>query len=527
MLFFIIILASFLRIYKIDQVPPSISWDEAAVGYNAYTIANWGKDEWGNPFPFYFKSFEDDKHPVHIYSTAIFVKFLGLSDFSIRLPVAILGILNVILIFFLAKVFFSKNQVGLIAALFMAVSPYSLQFSRFNHEANFALFFFMLGLLLFFIGKERKNFLLSLSFLSLGISLLSYHSPKVVVPPVIFILAIFYYKDLLKIKKYTVMGCFFLLLIIAIIFFNPALLGTARIQQTAITEETIKDTPLFKKTNNEILGRIDVVWNRYLSYFSPQYLFISGDKNTKFSIQTVGAFYKLDVIFLIIGLIGLIKNISKKSFILLFWALLAPLPGSLSGGNEEVPHAARALFVMGSWNLISAYGFYLIVNLFKNTYLKIFIAGLVLILLGLMFKTYISDYYQKYPQKDAIRWQYGMKQAVEFVKEHNGYFQVYTTDIRFQPYIFFLYYLKTPLPEFQDAVVYNDDIEKRKYNLVSVFNDYHFGDWDPIESMPNPGVLYIISASQYDGLRHKNIFDVKKLIKYPDGSDAFFLVSYP
>ena len=53
---------------------------------------------------------------------------------------------------------------------------------------------------------------------------------------------------------------------------------------------------------------------------------------------------------------------------------------------------------------------------------------------------------------------------------------------------------------------------------------FYFGGWDPIESMPNPGVLYVVSSSQYDGLRHKTEFDVKKLIYYPDGSTAFFIV---
>ena len=77
----IIILAGFLRFYKLDQIPASLNWDEIAAGYNAYTIANWGADEYGNRFPIVFTSFGDDKHPVHIYLTAIVVKIFGLSDF--------------------------------------------------------------------------------------------------------------------------------------------------------------------------------------------------------------------------------------------------------------------------------------------------------------------------------------------------------------------------------------------------------------------------------------------------------------
>lgn len=521
----IVLLSSILRFYKLDAIPPALSWDEVANGYNAYTIANWGKDEWGKFLPSSFKSFEDDKHPVHIYLTAASVRLLGLSEFSTRLPSAIFGVLNVIVIFFLAKIFFESDTIGLLAAFFLTISPYALQFSRFNHEANFALFFFILGLLLFFLGKKEKIFLLPLSFLSFGISILTYHSSKVVVPPIILLLIILYFKELWKFKKYFFMSCAVLLLIAAVMWLNPTLLGTARIKQTAIPKERIESTNLFKKTHLQLLGRMEVAWQRYLAHLSSQYLFVSGDKNSKFSIQTVGAFYKIDALFLIVGFLTVLMKKSKKSLLLLSWAILAPIPPSISGGEGEVPHAARALFMMGSFHLISAFGFFAIINLVKKPYLKmaIFLTGLII--LGWLFKNYLVDYYQNYAKKEAIGWQYGMKQIVQYVKDHQDYIQIYTTDIRFQPYIFFLYYLKTPLPKYLETVTFTQDVEHRKYSLVSSFDKYHFGDWDPIESYPNLGVLYIVTPSQYDGLRHRSIFDVKKLIRYPDGSDAFYIVS--
>lgn len=524
-LLIIVLLSAILRLYKLDQIPPSLSWDEVANGYNAFTIANWGADEWGKVFPLSFKSFEDDKHPVHIYLTALSVRLFGLSEFSTRLPASLFGILNVVVIFFLAKIIFDSSLTGLFSALFLAISPYALQFSRFNHEANFALFFFMLGLLLFFLGKKKKNFLLPLSFLNFGISILTYHSSKVVIPPIILLLTILYFKDLRRLKKYFLTSCTIILLIIGLIWFNPALLGTARIKQTAIPKERIENTNLFKKTHLQLLGRLEVAWQRYLAHLSNQYLFISGDKNTKFSIQTVGAFYKIDVLFLIVGFLTIVKKKSKKSLLILSWAFLAPIPPSIAGGEGEVPHAARALFMMGSWHLISAFGFSTLISLVKKPYLKIGIFLMGIIILGWLFKDYINEYYQNYGRKHAIGWQYGMKQIVEYVKDHNGYIQIYTTDIRFQPYIFFLYYLKTPLPQYLETVAYNNDPEKRKYNLVTFFDKYHFGDWDPIESYPHLGVLYVVTPSQYDGLRHRSVFDVKKIIYYPDGGTAFYLVS--
>lgn len=526
----IILIAAALRLYKLDQIPPSISWDEAAVGYNAYTIANWGKDEWGRSFPLVFESFEDDKHPVHIYFTAVSVKLLGLSEFSTRLPSAIFGVANVVIIFYLGKIFFSSTLAGLIAAIFLAISPYAVHFSRFNHEANFALFFFMAGLLMFFRGIKEKPVYLPLSFLSFGISLLSYHSPKVVVPPLILLLVAFYFREFLQRRKYVLMAGVVVALIGLLMILNPALLGGARAKQAALARDKIIKTALYQRTGNELLARVEVVYDQYLLHLTPSYLFLSGSPNAKFNLQTMGYFYKIDALFLLIGLGGLWWGVffhqaqRKRYLVLLMWALLAPLPASLVG---EAPHPARALFMMGSWHLISAYAFYLIINLAKSWVIRYAVLAMGLLILGWLFKDYLGNYYFGYGTKHAIDWQYGMKQIVEYVKDRNGYSRVYTTDARSQPYIFFLYYLKTPLSEFLRTVVYNPDLEKKKYNLVTSFGKYHFGDWDPIDSPLTPGVLYAVTPSQYGGLRNRIVFDVKKLILYPDGGDAFFLVSYP
>lgn len=80
-LFFILLLSIFvfafiLRFYKLGEIPNGLYQDETAIGYNAYSILNIGKDEYGKDFPLYFKSFGDWKLPVYIYSTALSIKFL-------------------------------------------------------------------------------------------------------------------------------------------------------------------------------------------------------------------------------------------------------------------------------------------------------------------------------------------------------------------------------------------------------------------------------------------------------------------
>lgn len=517
----IVILAGFLRLYQIDKVPVSLSWDEAAVGFNAYTIASFGRDEYGKLLPPFFRSFGDDKHPVHIYATAAFVKLLGLSEFSTRLPSAVFGLLNVLLIFFLAKYMFSSEGLGLIAAFFLAISPYNIHFSRSNHEANFTLFFFMLGLTLFYRAIKKNGQLLPLSIFSFGLAFLAYHPSKVIVPVILLLLAVLYRKQIFKskfdsLKMISVVAIFALL-----VFLNPQLLGLARVSQTSLNDNDIKNTEAFRRTGNMMLGRLNLTLIQYSWHFSSQYLFISGDKNPRLSSQT-GQFYKVDVIFLLLGLVYLLYKRSKAGIVLLMWVLVAPLSSALV---KESPHAARAMYMMGSWNLVAALGLCTLFNLTKKRLFKVAILLLAVILLLNSLISYLAHYYGEYAKDKAIDWQYGMKQIAEYTGSHTEYSQVFMTDARSQPYIFFLYYLKPPLAEYLNSVIYNNSENNKSYNTVSAFDRYYFGGWDPIESFPNQGVLYILTPSQYDGLRFRLAFEVKKIIYYPNGTTAYYLVS--
>lgn len=519
-LLLVLFLATFLRIYKLDTIPPSLNWDEVAAGYNAYTIANWRRDEWGQFLPLVFTSFRDDKHPVHIYLTAIVVKLFGLSDFTARSSVVIIGVLSTLVIFYLARILFKSDLAALLSALFLAVSPYHLHFSRGLWEVNFALFFFMLGLLLFYLALQKKGWLISLSFLSFGISILSYHSSKIIVPSIVLLLVLLYFKDLkrLSLNFYTAILIFSVF--IALLFIDPRLLGMARVQQTQFSQDIIEKTKTFQKTKSHILGLSEITLKQYRTHFSSQYLFLTGDQNPRNSTKTHGEFYKIDALFIFVGILYLIKLRSKVTIVILSWLLLSPLPSGLVSG---APNATRALFMMGSLHLISAFGASSIVTWFKEKG-KVFILTAILILLSLQVYSYLNYYFNVYPKKDQHDWQYGMKQIVEFVKIHPEYVQIYMTDIRSQPYIFFLFYLKTPLPEYLNTVIYNRS-ETKSFNTVSTFDKYYFGGWDPIESIPDKGRLYVIDPSQYDGLRYKATFDVKKIIYYPGGGVAFYLVS--
>src|SRR3989338_10757572 len=142
---FLLILVLFLvtRLYKISEIPASVYWDEASIGYNAYSILKTGKDEWGDFFPLHFRAFGEFKLPVYIYTSAIFVKLFGLNEFSVRISAVLFSLGVVILTYFLAKKLSGSIQIGLWSIFFITISPWFFIFSRTGFEVTAGLMFYL------------------------------------------------------------------------------------------------------------------------------------------------------------------------------------------------------------------------------------------------------------------------------------------------------------------------------------------------------------------------------------------------
>src|SRR3989344_4938577 len=88
-------LAFLLRFWRLGEIPNGLYQDETAIGYNAYSIIQTGRDEYGKSLPLYFKSFGDYKLPVYIYATVPSILMLGLTELAVRAPSALFGSLSV------------------------------------------------------------------------------------------------------------------------------------------------------------------------------------------------------------------------------------------------------------------------------------------------------------------------------------------------------------------------------------------------------------------------------------------------
>src|SRR3989344_9678426 len=98
----ILLLKFILRVYDLSNNPPGFFGDEAAIGYNAYKILQTGKDEYGEPYPIFFRSFGDYRLPIPIYANIPFVAFFGLNEFSVRLTAVFYGLISIFFIILIA-----------------------------------------------------------------------------------------------------------------------------------------------------------------------------------------------------------------------------------------------------------------------------------------------------------------------------------------------------------------------------------------------------------------------------------------
>jgi len=458
---FVVLLAAFLRLYKLGKVPCSLYWEEAALGYDAYSILKTGKDFHGNSFPIVaFESFGDFKPSGYFYAAAISEFFFGLNQFAVRLPSALAGIGIVVLTMLITKEIFEKekhkNSLVLLSCLTVILSPWALQFSRAGFEASLAAFFSCLGIWLLLIAKN-KSFCFLLSALSFVLSIYTYHSARIFVPLILLSYALLFFNIIKKWWKWiiasTLLGAILVLPIVLKIK-DPQI--SHRFQETSAFTEVAPIIEINEKREvdgNTFLSRI--IHHRYwyycetflkntFSHLDPNYLFIKGDENMRHSTGQVGIFYPIDALSLLVGLTFLIKKPGKKSLFLILWWLAALVPAGLT---KATPHALRTLLALPAPQLIVGYGIWKIIKqillIGHIKLIKNFIPATVFVTYTFFASRHLYDYFGDYQRRASWDWQYGYREMVQFVsKNKENYEKIYITQSLGRPSMYFFFYNK-------------------------------------------------------------------------------------
>jgi len=534
----IFILAFFLRFYQLGSNPPSLDWDEAALGYNAYSILQTARDEYGNFLPLTFRSFGDYKPPLYVYLSVLPVKIFGLNEVAVRFPSALFGALSVVVGYFLIKKLFSgkNNLFFLTFTLLFAVSPWHIQFSRIAFEANVALFFYICGVWLFLKSLNKPIFSF-LSLLSFGLSLYTYHSPRLVIPALFAGLILIFIKKIKENYKWYLTAFFLFLIFVSPILLQLKSATGARFGSVTILNaderlgESIKNAQSDIK-NGDYFGSLmhnrRIIFGRdilsgYIDHFNFNFLFLNGDAANRHHAVGMGMLYLWDLPFILIGLYLLAKSWGKFSLVVLYWFLVAPLASSLT---KATPHAVRALLYLPTYQIFVALGISEIIKLYKsgsfsggrNFSLK---NNILLSVICLLFSAnilyYLHSYYIHTPKAYADAWQYGYKEVIsEVAKIESEYKKVVMTYQYDQPYIFYLFYRQIDPVWYQSQWGGGEVLRDTR-----AFGIYEFRKINWNNDSQERNILLVGTPKEIP----ENPVGLIKNIYFPDGSVAFRVVA--
>jgi len=454
MLACIVLLASFLRLYMLSSVPPSPSLDEVSIGYNAYSILDTGKDEYGTRFPMLLRAYDDWRPALYAYLVIPFVKMFGLSVLAVRLPSVILSVLTVFATYFLVKELFKRWDIALLTTFLLTISPWHIYISRLGHEVNAGLAFFIFGMLFFL----KEKFPLSAAFFAL--SFISYQSEKIFLPILLFGI-FFLFKDRILQKKKQ---AFFSLLIICFIvapFIKATLEPNALIRFRATNifdgnkERFEKQAILLANAVKErnLLGEIfynrrvvatQIFFEGYISHFNPVWVF-TNPSNDRHKVPNLGLLYIWEAPFFILGIIFLVfGNFDKKNkYLIFFWMLIAPLPAAIT---TDAPHALRIYQMLPIPQILTSIGLLQTFSFLKNYHIgKVIFTSLFSILVVSSLLYFYYEYFIIFPKTQSASFQYAISKAIPFVLEtEKSYNKIVFSnkDNLYQSYMFFLFYSK-------------------------------------------------------------------------------------
>ena len=393
----VLLLASVLYLRDLGGAPVNIASDEARFAVQAQSIAATGRDLNGNPAPLFFHItnplIPDDNtnvwwQPVLFYLMAAVFRVVPLSEWSARLPTVCLAVLDLWLIYAVARRLFANPWYAVLAAFLLALSPAHFLFGRqamdYFCPVPFALAW--LWCLLLCIQTETTWLPAATGFV-LGVGLYSYISSWVVMPFYLAVTGAVLWLSGKPLRAGVALGAGFAAPLIPLIpwfWFHPGM-----------PREVLADYRVI--SGLRLAERLDVYWD----YFNPSYLFFSGGSNPMFATRRAGVFLLAATVLLPCGIWSIWRrNPSIARAVLLVGFLFAPVPIIAALPTDPKYFTPRALLAVPFGVLISVIGVEWLVD--RGRMGRI-VAALLIFTVPLQFASFARDYFTDYQVRSAYR----------------------------------------------------------------------------------------------------------------------------
>lgn len=355
-LFLIVTLAIVLRFFKLGEVPLGFHQDEVSQAYNSFSILNTARDRYGQFLPILFRSFGSYQPPVYTYLTTIPIYFFGNTIFAARSTSAFFGVLIVVVTYLIVETLANlkyRHNLALLSAFVVAISPWSIHFSRRVVEGNLGLFFFLLALYFFLRSLKKIKYILP-ACLALGISTHAYYSERLISMIFLPFLLIYFRTYYLKHKKWAAYG---------LLLFGLTLIPhTVTVFSGAFASRFDQVSYI---GNHSLVGEFG---KHFISYFSPKNLFSDIGSGLARVSPNLGVFYDWFFFPFLAGLYFLGKTIDGKFIRFMgIFVFISLIPVSLTG---DVFYPLRALEFFWILSLVISIGLFEAGSLIKEKIIK-------------------------------------------------------------------------------------------------------------------------------------------------------------
>lgn len=333
----VLLLAGTLYLHRLGEAPINVTTDEARFAVQAHALATTGSDSRGNHLPLFFLITDPliaNHSSVAWWQPQLFYLMAGsfrlqpVSEFSARLPIALVALLNVWLIYLVAGRAFGNAWYGVAAALLLALTPAHFIMGRQATDYFLPLAFALAWLLCLLECQRRESAGLAVATgLVLGLGLFSYITSWLVMPIYLALtyLALWRLGKSVRFMAFVTAGFVLPLLPLALwLISNPSM------PRDVFTNYRVS-------TSLRLAERTALYWD----YFNPSYLFFSGGSNMTWATRQAGVFPLALAMLLPLGAWSILRR--QPSAVRVIWItgfLLAPLP--IVAAMPEAPQYATA-----------------------------------------------------------------------------------------------------------------------------------------------------------------------------------------
>lgn len=538
----IFILGLFLRFYRLNLNLPELYIDETAGQYFMRTSV------------LHSELIPSSAVQRLFYNSLSFTWFLGLNPLGARSAASLFSSLIPLSAFLFFKQIKHKSNlaIALSGAFLAAILPWSFLIGRIAHvHIPIIVSLTCLSSFYFLTAQKLRHYFYSLFFLGLA----AFYYPSVIfITPFMASLILYYASKQLspsQRRQLTFAISILTIIVIAVFAFkyrglNPSSRGV----DLAIWRDpnTVYDTnqnrglswlsdptlfSLFTDPKNlapliynKATANLGIFVRNYLSFFSPDWLFLRGDAILRHSSGQMGYLYPVLLPFLLYGAFRFFKTADKKTQLLfLVWILASPLTGAVT--KDGAGYLLRAITLFPFLTYFIALGLVESLTFLKSV--PRFIYSLILALLVSYSAFYFYfDYFHAYPYRTstAHAYEYGFSDLSDFQVENNNSTLLIVWD-GYYPYGHFLFWQKI-LPkeyaqyQFEDIVINNSHFYHPLPKLYFV-KPYQSKDISEFVARYHPD--YLVLPDRYyinypDDLVKESEQPIK-IISYPNGEPNF------